>query len=45
MHGAGGGAPEGKSNGNFRHGGRTREVIEASRFIRTMARLVRGSKD
>jgi hypothetical protein len=45
MHGAGGGAPEGKSNGNFRHGGRTREVIESSRFIRAMARVVRGSKD
>jgi glucans biosynthesis protein len=45
MHGAGGGAPEGKANGNFQHGGRTREVIEASRFIRAMARIVRGSKD
>jgi len=42
MHGAGGGAPEGKRNGSFRHGGRTREVIEASRFIRAMARVVRG---
>jgi hypothetical protein len=29
MHGAGGSAPEGKSNGNFRHGGRTKEAISA----------------
>jgi len=27
MHGAGGGAPEGKRNGSFRHGGRTREDV------------------
>jgi hypothetical protein len=26
MHGARGGAPEGKRNGNFRHGGRTKEA-------------------
>jgi hypothetical protein len=42
MHGARGGAPEGKGNGNFRHGRRTKEVTEASRFISQLARLVRG---
>lgn len=42
MHGAGGGAPEGKRNGNFKHGGRTKEVIEAARYTRELLRLVRG---
>jgi hypothetical protein len=42
MHGAGGGAPEGKRNGNFRHGRRTKEVTEASRYMRELLRLVRG---
>jgi hypothetical protein len=28
MHGARGGAPEGKRNGNYRHGTRTEEMIE-----------------
>ncbi len=42
MHGAGGGAPEGKQNGNFRHGGRTKEATSASRYINELARLVRG---
>jgi hypothetical protein len=31
MHGARGGAPEGKRNGNFRHGGRTKDATDASR--------------
>ena len=31
---------ERKCNGNFRHGGRTKETIEASRFISQLARLV-----
>jgi hypothetical protein len=42
MHGAGGGAPEGKRNGNFRHGGRTKKAIAASRYINSLARLARG---
>jgi hypothetical protein len=42
MHGAGGGAPEGKRNGNFKHGRRTKEVTEASRYLRELLRLVRG---
>jgi hypothetical protein len=43
MHGAGGGAPEGKRNGNFRHGGRTKEATRASRYINRLARLLRDS--
>ena len=42
MHGARGGAPKGKQNGNFRHGGRTKEATEASRYMRELLRLVRG---
>jgi hypothetical protein len=41
MHGARGGAPKGKRNGNFQHGGRTKEVIRASRYVNELARLVR----
>jgi hypothetical protein len=41
MHGAGGGAPEGKLNGNFRHGGRTNEAMAASRYINALATLAR----
>ena len=41
MHGAGGGAPEGKRNGNFRHGGRTKEANSASRYINELARFLR----
>jgi hypothetical protein len=40
MHGARGGAPEGKRNGNFRHGGSTKEAIGASRYINRLARLM-----
>jgi hypothetical protein len=39
MHGAGGGAPEGKVNGKFRHGGRTKKAVAASRYINALARL------
>lgn len=41
MHGAGGGAPERKLNGNFRHGGRTKDATAASRYMRELIRLVR----
>jgi hypothetical protein len=41
MHGARGGAPKGKQNGNFRHGGRTKEATAASRYINELARLLR----
>jgi hypothetical protein len=42
MHGARGGAPEGKRNGNFRHGGRTKDATDASRYINELARFMRG---
>lgn len=32
VHGAGGGAPEGRSNGNWKHGGRSRAVAELRRI-------------
>jgi hypothetical protein len=44
MHGAGGGAPEGKRNGNFRHGGRTKHAADASRYINGLARMARKAK-
>ena len=34
MHGAG--APEGKRNGNYQHGGRTKEMIEVWKFIKSL---------
>ena len=41
-HGAGGGAPPGKRNGRYRHGGRTREAVV---FRRASARLLREARD
>jgi hypothetical protein len=41
MHGARGGAPAGKKNGNFRHGGRTKDATNASRYINELARRLR----
>ena len=41
MHGAKGGAPTGKGNGNYRHGKRTKEVVQAVRYINLLSRLVR----
>ena len=43
MHGAGGGAPKGEKNGNFRHGGRTKEATSARRYINLLSRLARKS--
>jgi hypothetical protein len=37
FHGARGGAPEAKRNGNYRHGARTRATIELWRFIKSRA--------
>jgi hypothetical protein len=31
-----GGAPEGKRNGNYRHGARTKATIELWRFIKSL---------
>jgi hypothetical protein len=36
MHGARGGAPEGKRNGNYRHGARSKETIELWRLIKSL---------
>jgi hypothetical protein len=41
MHGAGGGAPKGKANGNYKTGRFTAEVIQASRYVQALGRLVR----
>jgi len=38
MHGAGGGAPPGKRNGNYRHGGRTIETMALRAEIRDLVR-------
>jgi hypothetical protein len=43
MHGARAGAPTGKSNGRYRHGGRTREAIEERRAISKLIREARAS--
>jgi hypothetical protein len=40
MHGAGGGAPKGQRNGNYRHGGCTKEAISLVRDLNLMARLL-----
>ena len=42
MHGARGGAPKGNQNGNFRHGGRTKEAAAISRYVNELARLLRN---
>jgi hypothetical protein len=41
MHGAGGGAPEGKRNGNYRNGGRTKRAMAALAAAQAMARICR----
>jgi hypothetical protein len=43
MHGARGGAPTGKRNGNYRHGARTKETIQAVRYVNLLSRLARDS--
>ena len=41
MHGARGGAPSDKRNGNYRHGGRTKELMKAVALVKAMAKLLR----
>jgi hypothetical protein len=41
MHGARGGAPKGERNGNYRHGARTRETMEAVQLIKSVWRFAR----
>lgn len=43
MHGARGGAPVGKQNGNYRHGTRTKEAIRAVKYVNLLSRLARKS--
>ena len=42
MHGAGGGAPTGKQNGNYRHGARSDEAIALLRRINYWGRLLKA---
>ncbi len=39
MHGAGGGAPKGKANGNYKTGRFAAEVIQVTRYVRALARF------
>ena len=41
MHGARGGAPEGKGNGAYRFGSYTRASVANAAYIRLLARMVR----
>jgi hypothetical protein len=41
MHGAGGGAPVGKRNGNYRHGACTKEATYLMRDLNMLARALK----
>ena len=43
FHGAGGGAPNGVQNGNYKHGLYTKEAVEERREIRELLRLSRDT--
>jgi hypothetical protein len=43
MHGARGGGLEGKRNGNYRHGGRTKRTVAALARVRMLVRTCRNS--
>ena len=43
MHGARAGAPEGKANGRYKHGTRTKEWLEMRREVSELARLLRAA--
>jgi hypothetical protein len=45
VHGARGGAPEGKANGNYRHGGRTKRTMASRAAVAALARLCRQTMD
>ena len=40
MHGAGGGAPKGRRNGNYKHGAATAEASALMRDLNMLARLL-----
>ena len=41
MHGARSGAPTGKGNGNYRHGTRTKEAVQAVSLVNLLSRFAR----
>jgi len=45
FHGAGGGAPRGPAHGNYKHGGRSIELLEAKRMIAEIQRMARETLD
>lgn len=45
FHGAGGGAPRGPAHGNYKHGGRSIELLETKRMIAELQRLARQTLD
>ena len=45
FHGAGGGGPKGKRNGNYKHGLYTNEAIEERRALSALLRASRESLD
>ena len=45
FHGAGGGAPKGKRNGNYKHGLYTNKAIEGRRALSALLRASRKSLD
>ncbi len=45
MHGARGGAPRGKRNGNYKDGLYTAELIEATRLVRALLRRAKEATD
>ncbi len=40
-----GGAPKGKRNGAYRHGGYTQEALAASQYVRAMVKLLKPTLD
>ena len=45
FHGAGGGAPRGLAHGNYKHGGRSIELLESKRIIAELQRMARETLD
>jgi hypothetical protein len=44
MHGAGGGAPKGEANGNYKTGEHTAEVREARRLVQALLRRAKEAE-
>jgi hypothetical protein len=45
FHGAGGGAPKGNANGNYRNGFYTQQAVQRRRMLRDVIRVVRDMLD